>query len=175
MVLAVGLLLLIILIVALAVGLSGRGGGTASSTTSTQSTSTSLAGATYAAELTGAGSVPALPTKATGSLTLTYNADDKTFTFVLDVKGLTNPSVAKIYEGAPGGTGTAVLTLFAGPAKEGVFSGELVKGAVEASNLTGSLAGTTIGDLIALIKAGGAYVSVGNTAHPVDAIRGQIQ
>ena len=41
-------------------------------------------------------------------------------------------------------------------------------------SLTGSLEGGTLGDLIALIKDGKAYVSVGTTQTPVDRIRGQI-
>jgi CHRD domain len=174
LVLAIGVLLLIVLIVALAVGLSGRGG-TATSTTSSQSTETSLAAATYTADLTGADSVPALTTKATGTLTLTYDPDAATFTFLLDIKGLTNPSGARIFEGTSGTTGAAVFTLFAGPTKAGVFSGTLAQGSVEAANFTGNLRGKTIGDLIALIEAGGAYVSVGTTSHPIDAIRGQIK
>jgi len=165
---------LVVLIVALAVGLSG-GEDSAVSTTSTQSTATSLVAATYTADLTGADSVPAVKTAATGSLTLTYDPDAPAFTYVLDIKGLTNPSMATIYEGAAGSAGAAVLTLFAGPAKEGVYSGELAKGTVKETDLTGTLAGKTIGDLMALIEAGGAYVSVGNTSHPVDAIRGQIR
>lgn len=174
LVLGVCVLGLVVLIVALAIGLSG-GGGTAVSTTSTQSTGTSLAAATYTADLTGADSVPAVKTEATGSLTLTYDPDAATFTFVLETNGLTNPGVATIYEGAAGSTGAAVLTLFDGPAKSGLFSGELAQGSIEAAKLTGTLTGKTIGDLIALIEAGNAYVSVGNTSHPIDAIRGQIK
>ncbi len=50
----------------------------------------------------------------------------------------------------------------------------LAQGTIDEANFTGSLEGGTIGDLVALIKDGKAYVSVGTTANPVDAIRGQI-
>ena len=165
---------LVVLIVVLAIGLSGDGG-TAVSTTSTESTETSLAAATYAAELTGADSVPTVKTASTGTLTLTYDPDAATLTFVLDINGLTDTSVATIYEGTPGTSGTAVLTLFDGPTVTGVLRGELAAGSVEATSLTGTLTGATVGDLIALIEEGNAYVSVGNSSHPIDAIRGQIR
>ena len=168
------LVVLVVLIVVLAIGLSG-GGGAAVSTTSTQSTETSLVAATYTAELTGAESVPSVKTASTGTLTLTYDPDAATLAFVLEIDGLTNASVATIYEGAAGTSGTAVLTLFDGPTESGVFRGELASGSVEAMSLTGTLTGATIGDLIALIEEGNAYVSVGNTSHPIDAIRGQIR
>jgi len=176
--LGVFVLALIVLIAALVIGLSGGSDdGVASSTTTEagETTSTTLVAATYTADLTGAESVPALPTKATGSFTLTYDPEAEALTFVLDISGLTSPSVAAVYEGAPGTSGTAVLNLFPGPAKEGLFSGVLAEGTIEEAELTGSLVGGTIGDLIALIKAGDAYVSVGNVSHPVDAIRGQIK
>ena len=173
-VLAVCVLGLIILTVVIAVAASGDDSG-AVTTTSSESTETSLVAATYTADLAGANSVPPVKTQATGSLTLTYDPEAKTFVFVLDISGLTNPSLAAIYEGAPGTNGDVVLTLFDGPTEEGLFSGVLARGTVVETSLTGSLAGKTIGDLIALIQAGGAYVSVGNTSHPEDAIRGQIE
>ena len=88
---------------------------------------------------------------------------------------MTDTSVATIYEGTPGTSGTAVLTLFDGPTVTGVLRGELAAGSVEATSLTGTLTGATIGDLIALIEEGNAYVSVGNSSHPIEAIRGQIR
>ena len=174
-VLGVCVLGLIILIIAIVVASSGDGGAAVTTTSSSsESSTTSLAAATYTADLSGADSVPAVRTDATGSLTLTYDPDAETLVFVLDINGLTNPSVASIYEGAPASRGTVVFTLFDGPTEEGLFSGVLARGTIEETTLTGTLAGKTIGDLIALIQAGGAYVSVGNSSHPEDAIRGQI-
>lgn len=177
LVLGIGVLGLIVLIAALAVALSG-GSNTTDGTTSTEpgeTTTSSLLAATYTADLTGDQSVPPVTTQATGTLTLNYNPDDSTLSFSLEIDGLTNPSVATVYEGAAGASGTAVLTLFAGPTKEGRYVGVLADGTIEDSDLTGSLAGETIAELITLIQAGNAYVSVGNTSHPVDAVRGQIE
>jgi hypothetical protein len=166
----------IVLIVVLALALSG--GGDNASSTSTESTSPdlTLTDAAFSAELTGADSVPPVKTTAAATLNLTYDAETQTFTYVLEVThNLSNPSVAAIKQGSPGTSGATVYTLFAGPTQEGVFSGVLADGTILEEDLVGPLLGMTIADLIALIKDGGAYVSIGNTSHPVDAIRGQIE
>ena len=174
-------LLLIVLIVGLSLGLSGRGGSTSTTTTSTtagpggSSTTSNPAAETFTADLAGASEVPAVSTSATGSITLSYDAAAKTLSYVLNISGLTSPSVARIYQGKTGSTGTAVLALFSGPAKAGVFSGELAHGSVKSSDLTGSLKGKTVADLVALIKASNAYVSVGTSSHSNGAIRGQLK
>jgi len=177
-VLAVGVLGLIVLIVALAVGLSGDSDGTTSTTNPSgdgETTTTSLEAATFTADLTGANSVPPVGTDSTGTLTMDYDPTTLALTFSLSLAGLSKPSNAAIYEGAAGSSGTVVYVLFAGPTETVTqFDGELANGTVEAGKLTGSLAGMTVGDLIALIKTGNAYVSVGNVSHPVDAIRGPI-
>ena len=96
------LLGLIILIVALIVGLSGDDEtGTTSTTESTETTSTTestettdgetttttgeITSTTFSAELTGDQSVPPLATEARATLTLGYDADAETLTYVLDV------------------------------------------------------------------------------------------
>ncbi|MCL4371136.1 MAG: CHRD domain-containing protein [Chloroflexi bacterium] len=177
-VLAVAVLALIVLIVSLSVALSNGGSSTTSTTGgpgNNESTTTGLGAASFSADLKGADSVPPVQTESTGTLTLDYDSAAQTLSFKLDLDGLTSPSNAAIYEGAPGSTGTVVYVLFAGPAKTGVYQGELASGTIDEANLTGSLAGQTIGDLVALIQSGNTYVSVGNASHPVDAIRGQIK
>ena len=176
LVVGVFLLALIILIIVLVIACPGGSDQTGTtSTESSETTSTSLIAATYTAVLTGDDSVPPVRTESTGTLTLTYDPEVPSLTFVLEVDGLTDPSVSAIYEGAPGTSGTAVLTLFPGPTEIGVKRGVLAEGTIEDADLTGTLAGQTVGDLIALIKEGNAYASVGNKSHPVDAIRGQIR
>jgi hypothetical protein len=168
-----GLIILIIVLVATCGGSTDEET-TTTTTTNGETTSTTLGTATYEADLTGADSVPAVETDATGSFLMTYDPENEELTFNLDVENLTAPSVANIYEGAEGEEGTAVYTLFAGPAESGDYSGVLAQGTIDEASLTGSLKGGTLGDLIALINDGKAYVSVGTTMTPVDRIRGQI-
>jgi hypothetical protein len=121
-------------------------------------------------------SVPAVDTQATAVLTLDYNSATKEMAFTLKVTHqISNPQLATIYQGLPGERGDAVCTLFAGPAKEGDFTGVLAEGTLSADDLIGQLEGSTIADLVALIEEGKAYVNISNASHPVDAIRGPIK
>ena len=163
----------IVVIVALAARSCGDDGTAGSSTTET--TGTGSASSSYTAELTGAGSVPAVETRATAILTLDYDSAAKEMAYTLELTyQISNPSLATIYEGLPGEHGVAVCTLFAGPAKEGNFDGMLAEGTILKDDLIGTLEGGTVADLAALIEEGKAYVSIGNESHPVDAIRGPI-
>jgi hypothetical protein len=168
---------LIIIIIVLVVTCSGSGDeGTTTTTTAPngETTSTTLGAATYTADLSGDNSVPAVETDASGTLEMKYDPETSELSYTLQVDGLTAPSSAAIYEGAEGVSGTVVYTLFAGPAEKGDYSGVLAQDTIDESELTGSLEGGTVADLIALINEGNAYVSVGTTQTPVDRIRGQI-
>jgi hypothetical protein len=171
---ALCLLGLIIIIVVLVATCDSGNDTPTTITKSGGTTTTTLATATYVADLTGDSSVPPVDTTATGTLTLKYDADSEEFSFVINVEGLSKPTGAAIYVGADGDAGTAVYTLYADTTQESKFSGILAQGTIEEANLTGSLAGKKLGDLVALIKAGNAYASVGTADNPVDGIRGQI-
>jgi CHRD domain len=168
------LLGLIIIIIVLVATCSGGSGDDSTTTTSGETTSTTLGAAGYEAVLTGADAVPVVETNGSGTFLMTYDPEKEQLTYTLQVDELDNPSIANIYQGSEGEAGTAIYTLFGGPAADAGYSGILSDGTIKEDDLTGPLAGKTIGDLIALIKDGQAYVSVGTTDHPVDAIRGQI-
>ncbi len=175
MALGIGVLALIVLIVALAIGLSG--GDATPDTSSTTTTSLPLESASYSSDLTGDQSVPAVQTQASASFRMEYIPDSKELSWSLEITHvLTNPTLAAIYEGAPGTeNGESVYVLFvAEPGEEGAKTGILAEGVIVEADLVGPLLGGTIADLIQLIKEGNAYVSIGNKSHPIDAIRGQI-
>ena len=166
---------LIVLVIALVVGLSG--GGKSSTSSSTTGSTNPLESASYGGHLTGALSVPKVNTQATGDFILTYDSAKKELSYVLEIThDLNKPSSAAIYEGKAGSSGAVVYTLpiTDANAASGVYTGKLCEGVVNETDLTGSLAGKTIADLIKLIKDGNAYVSVGTPSHPVDAIRGPL-
>jgi hypothetical protein len=172
-------LLCVIVVLATTCGSKGSGGGSGTSSTTTPSngstTTTSLGAASFSAALTGKESVPAVDTSATGTFTLTYDPATQTLSYELHLKGVDSPRVADIYEGAVGDAGTPAYVLYPQSTKEsGAYTGRLAKGDVDESALMGSLGGKTLADLIALIRNGNAYVSVGTKANPVDGIRGQI-
>lgn len=138
------------------------------------STSTT-AGGIYTAELTGDQEVPPVETASTGRLTLTVDGAGSRAQFVLEINGLQNASVARIYEGRSGEDGDAVVTLFTGPTKPGPFVGVLAEGTITDADLTGPLAGKTLQDLLDLIEEGSAYISIGTLSYPEGAIRGQLR
>ncbi len=176
-----GLLVLIILIIVLAATCGGSdqattttSEGSGGATSSSDTTSTTLGAATYVAELTGDQAVPPVETQATGTLILSYDPETGSMAFSLGVDSLSDPQVAAIFEGAEGEEGSAVVTLFAGPAKQGGFTGTLAEGTITDDDLTGSLSGGTLADLVTLINDGRAYVTVGTAKHPTEALRGTI-
>lgn len=141
----------------------------------TASLSMAATGGVFKAKLTGKEEVPATMTKATGEAIFKLGKDGKEITYILKVKGIENAKAAHIHVGKMGEEGAPVVGLFAGPKKEGKFSGELVKGTITDMNLIGPLAGKTIGDLVEMIKSGGTYVNVHTDAYPGGELRGQIK
>jgi len=128
----------------------------------------------YSAHLEGKAEVPAVESKAGGDANFTVTADGKEITYVIKVKNIENVTAAHIHAGKRVEIGKVVAGLFAGPKKEGKFSGELIEGTITRKDLTGPLAGKTIKDLIDLMKKGDAYVNVHTTTNPGGEIRGEI-
>ncbi len=174
MALGVGVLAVIVVVVILIVALSG--GDNTPITSSSSTTSMPLESASYAAELTGDQSVPAVTTQASATFAMEYISDTKELSWRLEItKALTNPTLAAIYEGKAGVSGAAVYMLYvAGEGEEGSKVGLLEEGVINEDDLIGPLQGGTMADLIQLIRDGNAYVSIGNKSHPTDAIRGEI-
>jgi len=90
------------------------------------------------------------------------------------MKGVTG---ADIHIGKQGENGPAVATLFnpsnSGP-PTGTINGLLTAGSLTSSKLTGPLTGKAIGNLVIIIRGGGAYVNVHTTQNRNGEIRGQI-
>jgi|SRR5665213_517918 len=81
----------------------------ANTTTANADTATTKSETTiFKAELKGSGEVPANPSTASGTSTLTYNSATKTFTDVTSYTGLT-PSMGHIHKGVVGTNGPVVF------------------------------------------------------------------
>jgi hypothetical protein len=194
-----GLVLLIVVIVVIVVVIlvvTRPGGKSASSTTSTTSSDTSTTATTvtgtgdgsdttettagttgtttYTADVTGGNEVPALDTAASGTLTITVDADGS-MTFSFKVDSIISLTVAKLHQGKIGATGATIFTVYPGPTKDGLHSGTVAEGSIKASKLVGPLKGKSLDDLIAMIESGDVYLNVGTTSHPNGEIRGQLQ
>jgi hypothetical protein len=136
---------------------------------------TASLGMAFEAKLSGNEVVPVVATKAIGAADFTLSADGKELTYILTLKDIENVTAAHIHTGLMGKNGGPVAGLFAGPKKEGKFSGEIAKGTITNKGLVGPLAGKTIGDLVEMIKMGGAYVNVHTDKYPDGEVRGQIK
>jgi hypothetical protein len=145
---------------------------------------------TFSAKLTGAAILPEpVDTKAEGEFKLVASADGKKLSYTLTVTNLKNAAAADMHLGPPIANGPAVARLFptkSAPPRKGDFSGVLAEGTLDASDLTGPLAGSPLSDLIQEIRDGNAYVNVhtNDSADPPNSgpgdyrlgeIRGQIQ
>ena len=142
---------------------------------------------TFRATLTGSEEVPARTTQAHGIAVFTLNKDGTDIKYRLIVHNIENAIAAHIHMGATGTNGPVVALLF-GPAAPGggKKNGLLASGTIKASDLSGTLVGKTIGDLVAEMRAGSTYVNVhtndgvgetnrGAGDFPDGEIRGQIR
>jgi hypothetical protein len=139
----------------------------------------SAGNADFTAQLTGGEQVPAVTTTASGTASFSLNSDGTELHYKLTVAGLSDVTMAHLHLGAMAGNGPPVAWLYpsAPPPKQidGPSNGVLSEGSITAADLKGPLAGKTIGDLVAAIKAHNIYVNVHTKEHGDGEIRGQVQ
>jgi hypothetical protein len=126
----------------------------------------------FAAQLSGAQEVPAVDTAASGTAVFFIGEDGNTLSYQLSVNNLTDAVAAHIHLGQPGESGDVVAPLFAGDPT--TLNGTLAAGTLTDDDLTGTLEGSTVKDLIREILNGNAYVNVHTSAHAGGEIRGQL-
>jgi hypothetical protein len=95
----------------------------------------------------------------------------------LNLEKINGVTGAHIDSGKQSENGPVVADLFnpsmSGP-PTGAINGQLTKGALTSSDLTGPLAGQQISALVDMIRTGGAYVNVHTTQNQNGEVRGQI-
>lgn len=118
----------------------------------------------FAAHLEGRNEVPPRGTQAQGQATFKWSRDGGQIDYKLIVANITNVLMAHIHMAPAGQNGPIVVWLYpAAPPPlsiPGRFDGVLAEGSITAANLTGPLAGATLDDLLAALRAGNAYVNV---------------
>ena len=129
----------------------------------------------FSAKLSGDEAVPQVKTMANGNAEFKLSTDGKEFTYKLTVSDIENVTAAHIHLGKVGKEGPPLAGLFAGPKKEGKFSGVLAEGVITEKNLMGSVSGKPLDELVKLIRSGDAYVNVHTEGHPEGELRGQIK
>jgi hypothetical protein len=135
--------------------------------------------ADFAAQLTGGEQVPSVATSASGTATFWLNPNGTELRYQLTVANLDNVTMAHLHLGTFGNNGAPVVWLYpsAPPMKEiaGSSNGVLSTGTITAGDLVGPMAGKTIADLVAAIRAHDIYVNVHTRDHSDGEIRGQLQ
>lgn len=129
----------------------------------------------FSAKLSGNEVAPLVKTPAKGDAEFKLVKNGKELTYKLIVTGIENVTAAHIHQGKKWKNGPPVVGLFAGPKKEGKFSGILAEGVITEKDLVGSLMGKPLSALVKLIKSGDTYVNVHTVGHPDGEIRGQIK
>ena len=133
----------------------------------------------FTAKLSGSNEVPLVATAALGIAT--FHAipvgHQQVINYELHLKNIKGVTGAHIHIGNQGENGPVVAGLFnpnMNKSPTGVINGLLSAGTLTSSELTGPLAGKTTGNLLIIIRGGGAYVNVHTTQNQNGEIRGQI-
>jgi len=120
-------------------------------------------------------------TKAQGQAKFKLSKDGSSLHFKLNVANIENVLMAHLHRitDPSATTGGIVVWLYPdGPPPQlipGRSNGTLAEGDLTSSNLTGSLAGMSLDDLIEEMNAGNIYVNVHTSQHPPGEIRGDIK
>jgi CHRD domain len=142
--------------------------------------------------LSGDEEVPANASKARGNAIFQLNAAGDALDYKLIVANIENAFMAHIHMAPPGVNGGIVVWLYPStavspnPPGGGRLDGVIATGSITAANLQGALAGQSLSDLVAAIKAGNTYVNVhtsdgveppdtGPGDFPGGEIRGQVE
>jgi hypothetical protein len=134
----------------------------------------------FVATLDGDQEVSAVPvvTRGTGSAHFQLSRDGTELSYRLIVSNIENVTMSHIHLAPAGANGPVVVWLYpSGPPPQliaGRTQGILAEGTITDASLVGPLAGMTLDDLLAAIRAGNAYVNVHTLQYPPGEIRGQI-
>jgi hypothetical protein len=129
----------------------------------------------FKTSLSGAESVPAVTTEATGKAIFTLSKDGKSLKYKVKVKNIENVTAAHIHTGNQGANGAPIALIKISADSSEKFSGILAKGKITEAELMTSYKGKTLADLIAAIKTGDTYVNVHTKKNPDGEIRGQLK
>jgi len=129
----------------------------------------------FRAKLKGYYLAPGVRTSSKGMAEFKLSTDGKELRYKLTVKNIENVTGAHIHMGKKRKNGPPLAGLFAGPKKEGKFTGILAEGTITEKDLMGDLQGKSLDALVKLIKSGNTYVNVQTDAFPDGEIRGQIR
>jgi hypothetical protein len=110
--------------------------------------------------------VPRLDTEAQGNAKFQLSKDGQSLEYKLIASNIENAFMAHIHLGPREGTGGIVVWLYGTPpgvvsaASQARHDGVLAEGTITSANFVGAMAGKSMDDLLAAIRAGNTYVNV---------------
>jgi len=133
----------------------------------------------FAAYLSGSNEVHPVTTAGSGIaiFQLVAVGHQQIISYQLNLENMTGVTGAHVHSGKQGENGPLVADLFnpsMGGPPTGAINGQLTKGSLTSSDLTGPLAGQQISALVNMIRSGEAYVNVLTTQNQKGEVRGQI-
>lgn len=131
----------------------------------------------FTAKLSGNNEVPPVTTAGSGMATFQLSGDGKSLDYQLNLTKMNSVMGAHIHSGKQGQNGPVIAGLFNPNMSEpptGTINGLLKKGTLTSADLSGSMAGKQISNLVNMIKSGEAYVNIHTTKYQNGEIRGQI-
>ncbi|MCG8349402.1 MAG: CHRD domain-containing protein [Chloroflexales bacterium] len=128
----------------------------------------------FIAEADGTQEVPAVETSAQGAAVFVLSDDGESLGYRVWVIGLEDVRFAHIHL-APEGANGPVVAFLRRDRVDGPVRGKYAEGILTAADLVGPLAGKSVSDLVAEIKAGNTYINIHTDAFPPGELRGQIR
>ena len=150
----------------------------------------------FTATLSGKEVIP--PVKTDGTGVANFKVSQSSLNYQINVLNAGKVTTVQIHSGKVGTNGDVLVTLFKSKGNDGKLFDDFPKlrdlspkfsdissttqrsssfsasGNVQASDLTGPLAGKTINDLVSAMQSGNTYVNVNTEEHPEGELRGQI-
>ncbi|MDI1325044.1 MAG: CHRD domain-containing protein [Algoriphagus sp.] len=127
----------------------------------------------YGAFLIGTEEIPSVVSPGSGAARIT-EIDGNTLKFEIRVANTTGILFAHLHKAPAGSNGGVVVTLIPSQSPSPLSNGLIAEGIIDASMLSGSLAGKSIADLVKELETGKIYVNVHTSANQSGELRGQV-
>ncbi len=118
-------------------------------------------------------------TQASGEVVFSLVENGKGLAYELTLRNIEDVYMAHLHLGPEDGYGPIVVWLYPAEGRpkkvEGKFDGVLAKGVIHAKDLTGTLQGKSLNDLLAAMRAGQSFVNVHTAKYVPGELRGQVR
>ena len=126
----------------------------------------------FVASLSGQAQVPPVRTEAKGRAWIEINRERTRMQFKIDLANVRDVRAAHIHLASKGKSGPAVIEMYGGPEKPGLYTGTLTEGTLTGIRFVDALQGKSMAELLRSLDAHEAYLDIKTRAHPDGELRG---